>query len=79
VVRYTILWEERSMTGKPGDRVIAESERVGQPVREGEILEVVHGAISVRYRVRWADGHESVLTPSAGSLRIISPHERRTA
>lgn len=67
------------MTGKTGDRVIAESERVGQPVREGEILEVVHGAIGVRYRVRWSDGHESILTPSAGSVRFISPPKRRSA
>jgi hypothetical protein len=67
------------MTGKPGDRVIAESERVGQPVREGEILEVLEGAIGVRYRVRWTDGHESVFTPSAGSLRIVPRRARRSA
>jgi hypothetical protein len=59
------------MTGKIGDRVVLESERVGQPIREGEILEVIQGTTSVRYRVRWSDGHESVFAPSVGSAQIV--------
>jgi hypothetical protein len=55
------------MTGMVGDRIIVESETVGQPTREGEILEVIEGEIGLRYRVRWADGHESIFTPSGGS------------
>jgi hypothetical protein len=58
------------MTGRVGDRVVLESERVGHPTREGEILEVM-GTASVRYRVRWSDGHESVFTPSVGSAQIL--------
>jgi hypothetical protein len=65
------------MTGKVGDRVVLESERVGQAVREGEILEVIQGLVSVRYRVRWSDGHETVLTPSVGSARIIAGAKKR--
>ena len=53
------------------DRVVVESERVGQPAREGEILEVLGSGEVVHYRVRWDDGHETTLYPSAGSLRII--------
>jgi len=30
------------MTGKPGERIEVESEAVGHPTREGEILEVIH-------------------------------------
>jgi hypothetical protein len=67
------------MTGTVGDWIIAESERVGQPAREGEILEVIEGPTSVRYRVRWADGHESILTPSVGSTKVVPPEERRPA
>jgi hypothetical protein len=59
------------MTGKVGDRIVAESERVGQPSREGEILEVIQGSTGVRYRVRWTDGHESVFTPSVGSTVFV--------
>ena len=59
------------MSAKAGDRIEIESETVGTTPREGEILEVIEGAIGIRYRIRWQDGHESVLTPSGGSTRII--------
>jgi hypothetical protein len=59
------------MNAKNGDRIEVESETVGTPSREGEILEVMQGELSVRYRVRWHDGHESVFTPSGGTARII--------
>lgn len=59
------------MTGKIGDRIVVESESVGQPTREGEILEVIEGEVGLRYRVRWADGHETVFTPSGGAARIV--------
>ena len=58
------------MEGKKGDRIVVVSARVGQPDREGEILEVRHGETGVRYRVRWTDGNESVFSPSAGIARI---------
>jgi hypothetical protein len=57
--------------GSIRDRVVVESERVGQPAREGEILEVLGTQELIHYRVRWDDGHETTLYPSAGSLRII--------
>ena len=53
------------MTAKAGDRIIVESERVGQPAREGDILEVIEAATGTRYRVKWDDGHESTFAPSA--------------
>jgi hypothetical protein len=58
------------MQAKVGDRIVVESETVGTPTREGKILEVMVGEIGLRYRVRWADGHETIYTPSAGSVRI---------
>jgi hypothetical protein len=63
---------------KPGDRIIVESEQVGSPVREGEVLEILQSEVSVRYRVRWTDGHESIFTPGSGSARIVSPAKRRS-
>jgi hypothetical protein len=59
------------MQGNVGDRIVVESESVGTPTREGEILEVIEGTVSLRYRVRWADGHETVFTPSVGSAKIL--------
>jgi hypothetical protein len=57
---------------KIGDRILVESETVGTPTREGKVLEVISGEVSVRYRVRWSDGHETVFSPSGGSARIVS-------
>ena len=65
------------MNSKAGDRIEIESETVGTPAREGEILEVIQGEVSVRYRIRWADGHESVMSPSGGTARIIHRKGKR--
>jgi hypothetical protein len=60
------------MTARVGDRIVVESERVGQAAREGVILEVIEASYGIRYRVRWDDDHESTIRPSAGSARIIA-------
>ena len=65
------------MSAKAGDRIEIESETVGTPTREGEILEVIQGTLAIRYRIRWQDGHESVLSPSGGSVRIIPKRTRK--
>jgi len=67
------------MGAKKGDHIFVESEAVGSPVREGEILEVIQGTVNVRYRVRWSDGHESVFAPSGGSARIQPKRTRKTS
>lgn len=59
------------MTARVGDRIVVESERVGQADREGVILEIIEAPYGTRYRVRWDDGHESTIRPSAGSARTI--------
>jgi hypothetical protein len=68
-----------AMVGKPGNRIIVESQRVGQLEREGEILEVMQTSVSVRYRVRWNDGHESTLTPAGGAARVVPSTGSSTA
>jgi hypothetical protein len=57
---------------KAGDRVAVESESTDRPARTGVIEEVVREPPSPRYRIRWDDGHESIYTPAAGSLRTVS-------
>jgi hypothetical protein len=70
-------WQHRrsgevvSMQVKPGDRVVVETEHVGEPEREGEVLQIIEGSTSVTYRVRWNDGRETLFTPAAGSMRIL--------
>jgi len=56
---------------RPGDRIVVESERVGQPPREGEIIEVVESAVGPSFEIRWDDGHRSSFRPAAGSARIF--------
>lgn len=53
------------MAGQIGDKIIIESRTVGAGRKNGEILEVIHGAGGDHYRVRWDDGHESVVYPSS--------------
>lgn len=52
-----------------GDRIVVESERVAQPGRTGVIEEVVRED-PPRVRVRWDDGHESVIAPTAGAATV---------
>ncbi len=66
------------MDAKAGDRILIESERVGQPERGGVILEVLPSASGRHYLVRWDDGRESDIRPSAGSARIV-PEEQPVA
>jgi hypothetical protein len=49
------------------DRIIVESEKLGQPPRSGVVNEI-HGNL---IRIAWDDGGESTMVPSAGSLRVI--------
>lgn len=54
-----------------GDRIIIDSAKVGSPPREGEILKVMERELSVTYQVKWGDGHETLISPVAGSARIV--------
>lgn len=56
---------------RKGDLIVIDSAQVGSPPREGELLSVIHGEVSVSYRVKWADGHETLISPSAGSVTIV--------
>ena len=56
---------------EPGDRIVVESEKVGEHQREGEILEVVETPYGPTFEVRWDDGHRSGFRPAGGSARII--------
>jgi hypothetical protein len=53
-----------------GDRVLVESQKVGDVTRSGVVTAVDGRLITVR----WDSGAESVFVPSAGSLRVTG-HE----
>ena len=59
-----------------GDRVEVESESTERPPRSGVVEEVMQGAPSPRYRIRWDDGHESIYAPAAGALHPAGSAKR---
>jgi len=77
--KTTAKGEGATKSRKPaghGDLIVIDSPTVGSPPREGEVLEVIQGEVSVSYRVQWADGHESLITPVLGSARIVLASSR---
>jgi hypothetical protein len=52
------------------DRVVVESEKVGDPARTG----VVTGVVGSLIKIRWDDGTETSMVPGPGSLRVVG-HE----
>lgn len=57
------------MSVKIGDRVTVEAERTSRAPRHGVIEEILRDAPPC-FRVHWDDGHESIVSPAAGSLRV---------
>lgn len=57
------------MEAAVGKRIVLESEKVAQPPRSGVIEEILQQT-PPRYRVRWDDGHTSIISPAAGAARI---------
>lgn len=54
------------MRANVGDRIIVQGHRVGDPTRDGEIIEVRGVDGGPPYVVRWAiDGHESLFFPGS--------------
>jgi hypothetical protein len=60
------------MAFKPGDRVMIEAESTERTPRAGVVEEVLRERPE-RYRIRWDDGHESILVPEAGCLKAAEP------
>jgi hypothetical protein len=59
------------MPVKPRDRIVIDSDKAGQPAREGEILEVIEADYGTRYRVAWDDGHETTIRPAGGTAHVV--------
>jgi hypothetical protein len=70
--------DETRMKPHAGDRIVVESEKVAQPSRAGVIEEVLQED-PPRVRVRWEDGHSSILTPSAGAASVTPTKTRAKA
>jgi hypothetical protein len=64
------------MDAHVGDRIIVDSDKVGVPARQGEILHVTPHEAHVEFRVRWDDGHVTEIRPIAASYRIVAKAQR---
>jgi Domain of unknown function (DUF1918) len=51
------------MQATVGDRLVVESNKVGSPRKEGEIVDVQGADGGPPYLVRWDDGHEGLTYP----------------
>jgi hypothetical protein len=58
-------------TATKGDRISVDSQKAGDPAREGTILEVIERDYGTSYRVQWDDGHETTFRPTAGTLHAV--------
>lgn len=59
------------MQAKKGDRIEVPGNKVGQPSRQGKVLEVREHPGQTMYRVEWEDGTESTFMPSDGSAVVV--------
>ena len=69
------------MQATKGDRIIVTAAKTRGATREGEILEVIEvieGERRIRYRVQWADGHETLFAPGPGAA-VVLPRLKATA
>ncbi len=64
------------MHAKAGDRILIMGHKVNEPMRDGEILEVVGEGGDPPYRVRWSDSdHETLVFPGPDA-HIERAHHR---
>ena len=54
------------LRARPGDRLVIHGHRLGEPERDGEILEVLGKGDGPPFRVRWEDsGREAIVYPGS--------------
>jgi hypothetical protein len=68
--------EVDAMAVSAGDRIVVESEKVGQQSRAGVVEEVLQEHPQ-RLRVRWDDGRTTIFSPSSGAARFTSGSKKK--
>ena len=64
------------MRAFPGARIVMAATHVGEPTRDGRVVEVRGEDGGPPYVVEWSDGHTGLLFPGPGSvLHVSEPHE----
>jgi hypothetical protein len=65
------------MHANVGDKIVVDTRHTGDRPRKGQIVAILAAGEAVHYRVRWADGHESVLFPGSDT-RVEHPEASRS-
>lgn len=64
------------MQARVGDRIVIHGHRVGEPIRDGEVLEVHGSDGGPPFIVRWSDtGHETLFFPGSDATVEHFTHE----
>ncbi len=64
------------MQARVGDRIVIHGHRVGEPIRDGEVLEVHGPDGGPPFIVRWSDtGHETLFFPGSDATVEHFTHE----
>lgn len=64
------------MKAHVGDRLVVHGHRIGEPDRDGEILEVRGADGAPPYQVRWSDdGHEGLVFPGSDAYIQAFRHD----
>lgn len=58
------------MDARMGDHILVESRKVGGGRKSGEVVEVIEGSGGKHYRIRWEDGHETIMYPSTDAFVV---------
>lgn len=60
-------------TANKGDRISVDSQKAGEPARQGTIVDVIEHDYGTSYQVAWDDGHTSTFRPTAGTVHPVPP------
>lgn len=67
-----------TLSASPGDELVVKGHHLGEPEREGEILEVLGDDGAPPYEVRWDDGATSRVYPGSDAfVRHLHGRARR--
>ena len=66
------------MHARQGDQIVIDTTTLDALRRHGEVIEVIGQGEREHYRIRWQDGHESVLrVPETPHIAVDLPVRRR--
>jgi hypothetical protein len=64
------------MKAHVGDRIVLAAQHVGEPTRDGRVVEVRGADGEAPFLVEWSDGHTGLIFPGPGAvLRVSSEHD----